>query len=238
MPDLFNPAAPDIQSRPQIERVIYWITYYTEEIVPCDCSLEGWAKWLSGPDADWGRDSATQDGAIFSASGSTVTYHDVETVGDAVQYHPPLPLHWRAAATSVGYGGGWAGPAAYNQENLDEIARESGGPIACMRDHDHPYLITYRMIDGQPTCTAEVLSEAVAGVADELETEIRELFAAKMREFSQFCAEKWTMTVAEVEQLTTPVKNPAAYAEGYNAAMSDGIACALEFWLDEELGYS
>jgi hypothetical protein len=71
-----------------------------------------------------------------------------------------------------------------------------------------------------------------------LETEVRELFAAKLREFAAFCAENWLTTAKECEALSKPSKAPAEYARGYNEAMTDGIIGALEHWLDEELGYS
>lgn len=70
-----------------------------------------------------------------------------------------------------------------------------------------------------------------------LEAEVQELFATKMREFAAFCAEHWTMTKAEAETLTKPVVAPQHWAEGYTYAMQEGIKDALEFWLDEECGY-
>jgi hypothetical protein len=72
----------------------------------------------------------------------------------------------------------------------------------------------------------------------DLETEVRELFAAKMREFAAFCAENWTMTTEEAEALMDATVSPMEYAKGFTAAMTDGLSGALEHWLDEELGYS
>jgi hypothetical protein len=71
----------------------------------------------------------------------------------------------------------------------------------------------------------------------DLETEVRDLFAAKMREFAAFCAENWLTSASECEALTKPSRAPAEYARGYNEAMTDGISGALDHWLDEELGY-
>ena len=70
-----------------------------------------------------------------------------------------------------------------------------------------------------------------------LEAEIRELFAAKLREFAAFCAENWLTSAKECNDLTRPSKAPAEYARGYNEAMTDGLSGALDHWLDEELGY-
>lgn len=47
---------------------LYYINDFTDEIVPCDCTLDGWAKWLSAPDEEWNRDEAAEDGATFKAS--------------------------------------------------------------------------------------------------------------------------------------------------------------------------
>lgn len=77
----------------------------------------------------------------------------------------------------------------------------------------------------------------IAPVSLDLETEVRELFATKLREFGAFCAEHWLTSAKECEALSSPSSSPMEYARGYNEAMTDGIAGALEHWLDEELGY-
>ena len=46
----------------------YYITEYSDEVVPCDCTLDGWAQWLSKPDPEWGRDEAAVPGESFAAS--------------------------------------------------------------------------------------------------------------------------------------------------------------------------
>ena len=70
-----------------------------------------------------------------------------------------------------------------------------------------------------------------------IETEVRELFSAKMREFAVFCAENWTITAREAETLTNPTTCTKSYARGYNDAISDGLSGALDHWLDEHCGY-
>jgi hypothetical protein len=45
----------------------YCIDRWTDERSPCDGSLEGWAHWLSRPDAEWGRDAPARDGDRFEA---------------------------------------------------------------------------------------------------------------------------------------------------------------------------
>jgi hypothetical protein len=70
-----------------------------------------------------------------------------------------------------------------------------------------------------------------------LETEIHDLFSAKLREFAAFCAEHWTMTPKDMLELLEPCEHPNAYRQGYNAAMTTGIEGALDHWLDE-MGYA
>ena len=70
-----------------------------------------------------------------------------------------------------------------------------------------------------------------------LETEIYDLFAAKLQEFAAFCRENWQITEAEMPELLPSQSHPDAYRAGYNAAITDGIDGALAHWLDET-GYA
>jgi len=67
----------------------------------------------------------------------------------------------------------------------------------------------------------------------DLQTEVRDLFEQKLREFAAFCAQHWDMTVDQAMTLTEPTESPVAYTRGYNDAMTHGLECALEHWLDE-----
>ena len=67
----------------------------------------------------------------------------------------------------------------------------------------------------------------------DLETEIRDLFTAKMQEFAAFCSENWQLTEADMATLFEMQPNPDVYRAGYNAAITDGIKGALAHWLDE-----
>lgn len=59
-------------SRPS---TLYYIAEFTDEVVPCDCTLDGWAKWLSQPDEEWNRDQPAGNGETFKAS-------TIEVLGD------------------------------------------------------------------------------------------------------------------------------------------------------------
>mgnify|MGYP001604638441 CR=1 FL=1 len=39
----------------------YYIEDYCDEVVPCDCTLEAWAEWLSKPEEGWRRDEAAKE---------------------------------------------------------------------------------------------------------------------------------------------------------------------------------
>ena len=71
-----------------------------------------------------------------------------------------------------------------------------------------------------------------------LETEVRDLFVAKLTEFAAFCAEQWIMTPRDMLELTEPCEHPDAYRQGYNAAMTNGLTGAMQHWLDESEGYA
>lgn len=70
----------------------------------------------------------------------------------------------------------------------------------------------------------------------DLQSEVRELFAEKLREFAKFCGEHWTLSERDLAELNP--KHSEEYRQGYNAAMTDGLEGALSLWLDEEAGFS
>lgn len=48
--------------------LLYYLNDYSDEVMPCDGTLQGWADWLSKPDIEWRRDSPAADGATFKCS--------------------------------------------------------------------------------------------------------------------------------------------------------------------------
>ncbi len=50
-----------------MERLIY-LDDYSDEVCPCDPTLDAWAGWLSKPARNWGRRKAAKDGESFRAS--------------------------------------------------------------------------------------------------------------------------------------------------------------------------
>lgn len=64
-----------------------------------------------------------------------------------------------------------------------------------------------------------------------LEADVAELFAKKMREFAAWASENWTTTPEEAETLTNPTDSPNEYARGYNEGIAS-IPDALDTWLE------
>ena len=64
-----------------------------------------------------------------------------------------------------------------------------------------------------------------------LEADVAELFAKKMREFAAWAGENWTITHEEAETLTKPTESPKAYARGYNEGLAS-LPDALDIWLE------
>jgi hypothetical protein len=50
------------------DTLAYYLHDFSDETVPCDCTLDGWANWLSLPDLAWGRKEGARDGDVFTAS--------------------------------------------------------------------------------------------------------------------------------------------------------------------------
>lgn len=47
---------------------LYYIEQWTDEVMPCQPTLEGWAAWLAAPDAEYERPEPAADGETFTAS--------------------------------------------------------------------------------------------------------------------------------------------------------------------------
>ena len=119
---------------------IYWIEPFVDETVPCDCSLEGWAEWLSAPDEDWGRPAAAKDGDTFKAQSASRTEHTVTLSAGEMTFSPPLAEGWTFLALCNSEGGGWysesiAGDIGGFQELVEDAADSDpdSGPVAAVK---------------------------------------------------------------------------------------------------------
>lgn len=48
--------------------ILYYVAQWSDEIMPCAPTLEGWAEWLSKPDEQWNRSEPAVDGERFETS--------------------------------------------------------------------------------------------------------------------------------------------------------------------------
>lgn len=129
-------------------QTLYYIVEFTDEIVPCDCSLDGWAKWLSAPDEEWNRDAPAEDGEVFKASTIKVL-GDVraEFINGAWSAVDPIPegteMYWLRHYQG---GTGWnAEFAAGTITDATDCLDDDEGPLwfACTKDGPD-VLLTYR----------------------------------------------------------------------------------------------
>lgn len=63
----------------------------------------------------------------------------------------------------------------------------------------------------------------------DIETEVRELFIAKITEFVAFC-KTMQITPDDREQEEWAMELDENYVIGYNAALEEGVKMALELW--------
>lgn len=87
----------------------YYIEQWSDEVVPCDCTLQGWAEWLSKPDIQWRRDAPANDGDRFTAS--VIRFGEdamaVREGGDWRLFNSLVDVDFVAAR--FGKGMGWSG---------------------------------------------------------------------------------------------------------------------------------
>ena len=129
-------------------QTLYYINEYTDEVVPCDCTLEGWAKWLSAADYEWNREEPAKDGELFKASTIQVLgdvrvefidgkWIAVETIPDGTE------MFWRRHFKG---GAGWdAEFAADTIADATDCIYDDEGPLwfACTKDGPK-VVLTYR----------------------------------------------------------------------------------------------
>jgi hypothetical protein len=122
---------------------IFWLTDYADEVVPCDCTLGGWAEWLSKPDEEWNRADPAADGATFRATRAEVTYHSMR----GGQLEPPLPHRYNFVAVAMNAGGWPADEIAESFEDLADAISFYGDDavsIAAVVADTGRYTVTYR----------------------------------------------------------------------------------------------
>lgn len=90
-----------------MSRTAYYLSEWTDEVMPCGTSLDDWAKWLSEPAPDYGRDEPATDGSEFVAD--VFELYQVSAVKKYGQWHltPPPPKNTAWMALRQGDDLGW-----------------------------------------------------------------------------------------------------------------------------------
>ena len=129
----------------------YYIDQYSDEVVPCDCSLDGWAKWLSEPALEWGREKAATDGDTFKASVLRWGDDVIATAQADGSWHlSGEPENAALVAVRFGPGAGWdVESIAGDFRDLHDILVDFGSPAGTI-EHvaigftDADVMLTYR----------------------------------------------------------------------------------------------
>lgn len=129
-------------------QINYYLEDYTDEVIPCAPTLEGWAEWLSKPAPDWSRAQAAQDGATFrvftlEVLGDIRVEHD----GKAWVAAEPVPEGTNGFYRRYFEGSpGWDAEFAANDLlNATDCIDADEGPLfyACTKDGP-TYIATFR----------------------------------------------------------------------------------------------
>lgn len=128
-------------------RVCFYLEDFHDEVMPCDCSLDGWAQWLSEPSEEWNRPEGAKDGDTFDAERAEITYHEVSRLDDgALKFDPPLPAKFDILAPAYCEGGGWDPDMICNEVGELEAIEplEVGEIVAALVTDSIPHKVTFR----------------------------------------------------------------------------------------------
>lgn len=138
----------------------YYLTDYSDEIVPCDCTLQGWANWLSKPDPDWQRSEPAVDGDRFSATVLRFCDDIIATHGAHGWTFSREPDPADFMAVRYGEGLGWSADMLVEPKGLAEWFAENGTycddvEYIAVATNEPPMMVTYHA--NPPRCIAEVV---------------------------------------------------------------------------------
>lgn len=137
----------------------FYLADYSDEVVPCEPSLDGWAEWLSKPDVDWQRGTAANDGDTFLAS-ATLWQHDIIAKCENGEWTLSRQPDGDAfVAARFGFGLGWSAEDILDSdpgtilEYLRDYAEDDGVVFLATGTHEDRWRITYHA--NPPRCVAE-----------------------------------------------------------------------------------
>lgn len=144
--------------------ILHYLADFTDEVMPCAPTLEGWAEWLADPEEGWGEGPTATPGQIFD--GYTMTRHPNVSArwdGEALILtpEPPPGADFFALARS---GGGW--DVEYSGNTPAEALLVDGEPadllaavgaddveLACCTGSRETVHYQFDIIDGAPRLT-------------------------------------------------------------------------------------
>lgn len=124
-------------------RKLYYPAPYADEVVPCDCTLKGWAAWLAEPDEEWGRSKAAQDGEEFEAT-SIELFDDLVACFSGEAWLTPRP-----PAEATAFAIRWASDAGWDAESIESTveamhARADERDMFPPRKGDHRFVACWK----------------------------------------------------------------------------------------------
>ena len=142
---------------------VLYLDDFADEIMPVsDCSAQGWANWLAGPDAEWGRDEAAKDGDQFPASVMLMGPDIIATRSpDGWLFSREPEAAPTLLACRFAEGLGWS-PESINgsmtdlrQWLVDNDEFCDAVEYVAIGYDQLPNMTTFRLIDGKPTLELE-----------------------------------------------------------------------------------
>lgn len=151
----------------------YYLSAWSDEIMPCQPTLESWAEWLSKPDPDWGREEAEETGSLHKGSTLEVLADLPFSVSGGVVTLPEIPEGaTEAFIRNGGPGSGWdvdastySGanfpntPAGFRQdvEKLlaDDLCGQDGDGFVAMVRSGSSFVARYSLTAEGPRLTLE-----------------------------------------------------------------------------------
>lgn len=105
-------------------RVRYYIEQWTDEVVPCEPTLEGWAAWLAAPCPEWNRPTAATSGERFKAFVQKFGEDIIATRGECGWTFSRPVGDADFLAVRWGPGAGWDPDNILFGEDLEQALRE------------------------------------------------------------------------------------------------------------------
>ncbi|MEO5605575.1 MAG: hypothetical protein ABIR02_08185 [Novosphingobium sp.] len=130
----------------------FYLTDFTDEIVPCDCTLAGWAAWLAAGDADWDVEPA-RDGQLYEGSAILFGEDIIATCRDGEWSLSRELAGEQFVAVRFGSGQGWSAedlidPDSQLLDHFREYAQDDGQVHIAVGMVEEGWRFTFR--DGEP----------------------------------------------------------------------------------------